>query len=98
FTNIDVESKLVDKDIQHTLYRRAHIQEPSLEGSYTSDTKSAKQTYIFIRKWLMHHPEFVLNPLYIGGDSYSGIIVPIIVQDISDEFFSPIARNLITGY
>ncbi|PIA29427.1 hypothetical protein AQUCO_06000059v1 [Aquilegia coerulea] len=56
----------------------------SLEGSFTSDTKSAKQSYIFIRKWLMHHPEFFSNPLYICGDSYAGMVVPIIVQDISD--------------
>ncbi|KAL9417677.1 hypothetical protein AB3S75_040627 [Citrus x aurantiifolia] len=35
-------------------------------------------------KWLIAHPNFLANPLYIGGDSYSGIIVPMIVQHISD--------------
>ncbi|KAF5177157.1 Serine carboxypeptidase-like, partial [Thalictrum thalictroides] len=56
------------------------------EGSFTTDTKSAQQSYSFIRKWLTDHPEFLSNPLYIGGDSYSGLIVPIIVQRISDGY------------
>ncbi|ONH91985.1 hypothetical protein PRUPE_8G148100 [Prunus persica] len=32
----------------------------------------------------MDHPKFYNNPLYIAGDSYSGIIVPIVVKEISD--------------
>ena len=38
-------------------------------------------TQIFVQ-WLIQHPEFLKNNLYIGGDSYSGIPVPMIVQDI----------------
>ncbi|ESR36015.1 hypothetical protein CICLE_v10028360mg [Citrus x clementina] len=49
-----------------------------------NDTLSAAQNYYFLRKWLIAHPSFLANPLYIGGDSYSGIIVPMIVQHISD--------------
>ncbi|KAL5713049.1 sinapoylglucose--choline O-sinapoyltransferase [Ranunculus cassubicifolius] len=60
----------------------------SWQGSYTSDTKSAKQTYTFIRKWLINHPEFLSNPLYVGGDSYSRKTVPIVAQDISDGIFA----------
>ncbi|GKC24073.1 serine carboxypeptidase-like protein 18 isoform X2, partial [Tanacetum coccineum] len=33
-------------------------------------------------KWLIEHPEFLNNPLYIGADSYSGIVLPIIVEEI----------------
>ncbi|XP_007199819.2 serine carboxypeptidase-like 13 isoform X4 [Prunus persica] len=52
--------------------------------SNLNDTLSAAQTYEFLRKWLMDHPKFYNNPLYIAGDSYSGIIVPMVVQEISD--------------
>lgn len=53
------------------------------EGWSSSDTESAMDSYEFLRKWLIGHPQFLGNPLYIGGDSYSGIPVPIIVYDIT---------------
>ena len=34
-------------------------------------------------QWLMDHPKFYNNPLYIAGDSYAGMIVAIVVQEIS---------------
>ncbi len=33
-------------------------------------------------QWLMTHSTFLSNPLYIAGDSYTGMIAPIIVQEI----------------
>ncbi|CAK9167240.1 unnamed protein product [Ilex paraguariensis] len=54
------------------------------EAYNTSDTISATLTYDFLRKWLMDHPKFLDNPLYICGVSYMGMVVPIIVQDIYD--------------
>ncbi|TYK20129.1 serine carboxypeptidase-like 18 isoform X4 [Cucumis melo var. makuwa] len=42
--------------------------------------------------WLVDHPEFITNPFYVGGDSYSGMIVPVLAQrivegnTIHDEF------------
>ncbi|KAJ6693187.1 hypothetical protein OIU85_003996 [Salix viminalis] len=56
----------------------------TLEGYDVSDTLSAAQTCEFLRKWLVDHPEFLKNPLYVAGDSYSGIVAPIIVQKISE--------------
>ncbi|KAI3860826.1 hypothetical protein MKX03_034847 [Papaver bracteatum] len=47
-----------------------------------SDTISAKHTYEFLIKWLIRNPEFQSNPIYIAGDSYAGIIVPIVFQHL----------------
>ncbi|XP_054776742.1 serine carboxypeptidase-like 17 isoform X2 [Prosopis cineraria] len=55
------------------------------EAYVVDDILSATQTSEFLRKWLLSHPRFLKNPLYISGDSYSGIIVPILVKMISDD-------------
>ncbi|KAK7328141.1 hypothetical protein VNO77_22237 [Canavalia gladiata] len=54
------------------------------EGSRMSDTISARQTYKFLRKWLIEHPEYISNRIYIATDSYSGLFAPIISQYILD--------------
>ncbi|XP_031248089.1 serine carboxypeptidase-like 18 [Pistacia vera] len=51
----------------------------------TSDSKSAEQSYQFLKKWLLKHPQYLQVELYIGGDSYSGMVVPQITQKIIDE-------------
>ena len=33
-------------------------------------------------QWLDIHPDFVTNPFFLGSDSYAGIIIPILAQDI----------------
>ncbi|KAJ6693552.1 hypothetical protein OIU85_004335 [Salix viminalis] len=49
-----------------------------------SDFKQVSHAEQFLRKWLADHQEFLANPVYIAGDSYSGKIVPAIAQNISD--------------
>jgi hypothetical protein len=34
-------------------------------------------------QWYEEHSEFLLNPLYIAGDSYSGLIVPPLTLKIA---------------
>ncbi|CAF2182669.1 unnamed protein product [Brassica napus] len=48
-----------------------------------SDSGEAKRVHEFFQKWLGKHEEFISNPLYVGGDSYSGKVVPALVQEIS---------------
>ncbi|GAV75573.1 Peptidase_S10 domain-containing protein [Cephalotus follicularis] len=54
------------------------------EGYRSTDTLSSKSTYEFIRKWVTDHPQFSKNPLYIAGDSYSGVIVPMVTLHIAN--------------
>ncbi|CAJ2655757.1 unnamed protein product [Trifolium pratense] len=52
--------------------------------AHRSDWKLVHHAHQFLRKWLIDHPEFLSNEFYFGGDSYSGIPVPAIVQEISN--------------
>lgn len=52
------------------------------EGYYIDDFEASSQIYQFLKKWLIQHPQYLENILYIGGDSYSGIPLPMIVQEI----------------
>ncbi|PNY15322.1 serine carboxypeptidase [Trifolium pratense] len=53
-------------------------------ASQRSDSILVRQALQFFRKWLVDHPKFQSNEVYIGGDSYSGIPVPVIVQEIAE--------------
>lgn len=52
-------------------------------GAQRSDLIQVNQAHEFLRKWLVEHPEFQSNEVYIAGDSYSGITIPPIVQEIA---------------
>ncbi|XP_076900686.1 serine carboxypeptidase-like 13 [Bidens hawaiensis] len=52
------------------------------EAYNTNDTLSTTHAYSFVMKWLADHPKFLNNPLYLGADSYMGIVLPMIVQEI----------------
>ncbi|KAI8027269.1 Serine carboxypeptidase-like 18 [Camellia lanceoleosa] len=54
------------------------------DGWPTSDSKSAEQSYQFLRKWFDEHPQYLAVQLFVGGDSYSGIPVPVITKKIVD--------------
>ncbi|CAA7016211.1 unnamed protein product [Microthlaspi erraticum] len=49
-----------------------------------SDTGSTKRVDEFVRKWLAKHPEYFSNPFYVAGNSYSGKVIPAIVQEMSN--------------
>ncbi|KAK9748555.1 hypothetical protein RND81_02G066400 [Saponaria officinalis] len=54
----------------------------SYEGYHSDDTLQSSHIYEFLTKWFLDHPNFRSNPLYVGGDSYAGMIVPRVVQEI----------------
>ncbi|XP_047321012.1 serine carboxypeptidase-like 18 [Impatiens glandulifera] len=54
------------------------------EGWQSSDSISADQSYKFLLKWLDQHPQYASLPVFVGGDSYAGLIVPLVVKKIVD--------------
>ncbi|CAH2061435.1 unnamed protein product [Thlaspi arvense] len=52
-------------------------------GVYNGSVPSLVSTTYSWTKWLSEHPQFFPNPFYVAGDSYSGMIVPAVVQEIS---------------
>ncbi|KAI4318441.1 hypothetical protein MLD38_032144 [Melastoma candidum] len=66
---------------------------------YSSDSSSAKQAYEFLRKWLADHQQYLSVELYVGGDSYSGMIVPLVTQHIVDGNYQGLEPHLnLRGY
>ncbi|KHG22591.1 Serine carboxypeptidase-like 15 [Gossypium arboreum] len=53
-------------------------------AAQTGDLKQVHHLHQFLRKWLMAHPDFISIPVYVSGDSYSGIPVPVLAQEISN--------------
>ncbi|XP_023640524.1 serine carboxypeptidase-like 9 isoform X2 [Capsella rubella] len=49
----------------------------------TSDTNEVKMIHEFLQKWLSKHPQYYSNPFYATGDSYAGMIIPAVVDEIS---------------
>ncbi|KAI3744024.1 hypothetical protein L1987_57096 [Smallanthus sonchifolius] len=52
------------------------------EALISSDSIVAKQANDFLRKFLIDHPKFLKNPLYISGISYMGIVTPIVTLEV----------------
>ncbi|KAI3702315.1 hypothetical protein L6452_28049 [Arctium lappa] len=52
------------------------------EAIVSSDILSASQTTEFIRKFVRNHPKFLNNPMYVAGMSYSGVVIPMITEEI----------------
>ncbi|KAK4722652.1 hypothetical protein R3W88_012885 [Solanum pinnatisectum] len=49
----------------------------------SSDLQASEHAYQFLLKWFVDHQEFLENPFYVGGDSCSGMVVPVITQIIA---------------
>lgn len=50
-------------------------------GSW-NDTSTADVTHMAIKSWLERFPEYKKNEMYIAGESYAGVYVPMIVRNI----------------
>lgn len=65
----------------------------------TGDFKAASDIHTFLIKWFEAFPEFLSNPFYVGGESYCGINIPMVVQEIVNGNEAGIKPTLnIKGY
>ncbi|PUZ75474.1 hypothetical protein GQ55_1G172500 [Panicum hallii var. hallii] len=48
----------------------------------TNDTNRVVDLYDFLSKWFAEYTEFQSNPFYVAGCSYSGVLVPVLAQEI----------------
>lgn len=54
------------------------------KGYDVGDYSSSLQVQRFLNKWFTDHPQYLSNPFYLGGDSYAGMVIPLIAQNISE--------------
>ncbi|KAH0450531.1 hypothetical protein IEQ34_021223 [Dendrobium chrysotoxum] len=47
------------------------------------DYQSINQIHTFLKQWFVDHPNFLLNPFYVGGDSYSGKMATLVSYKIA---------------
>ncbi|XP_020582946.1 serine carboxypeptidase-like 16 [Phalaenopsis equestris] len=52
------------------------------EDYITEDIQAKGNILKFLRKWFLGHPNFMLNPFYVGGDSYGGKMATLVSHDI----------------
>jgi len=54
------------------------------KGNDVGDYSSSLQVQTFLNKWFTDHPQYLSNPFYVGGESYAGMVIPLIAQYISE--------------
>ncbi|PKU74560.1 Serine carboxypeptidase-like 19 [Dendrobium catenatum] len=69
------------------------------EYQMLDDYQSINQIHTFLKQWFVDHPNFLLNPFYVGGDSYGGKMAALVSHKIAQgiEAFDPPLINF-KGY
>ncbi|GAB2293757.1 hypothetical protein Dimus_027970 [Dionaea muscipula] len=52
-------------------------------AKHSSDVIASYHADEFLRKWLQDHPKFQSNSVYLGGESYSGMTLPVYFYQMS---------------
>lgn len=56
----------------------------NIQNNYTNDVMTADDNLAALTLWFSKFPEFLPNKFYISGESYAGIYVPMLVQNVLD--------------
>merc|ERR1712137_502741 len=73
-------------------------QNPS--GYTTNDNQTAIDNYHFLQGWYEEFPEFSSNPLWLTGESYAGVYIPTLANQIldgSDQRISEVFQGFMLG-
>ncbi|EEE59865.1 hypothetical protein OsJ_12450 [Oryza sativa Japonica Group] len=62
-------------------------------GYDVGDISSSLQVVTFMKEWLNDHPRYRSHNFYVGGASYAGKVVPVIVQYISEGCGNALQRR-----
>ncbi len=62
-----------------------------------NDTRTAMAAHTFVENWMKAFPEFSKNDLYLSGESYAGVYIPMLAQEILNDHTSP-TRNQLKGF
>ncbi|XP_030538364.2 serine carboxypeptidase-like 18 [Rhodamnia argentea] len=54
----------------------------STSSTIPTDTLNSAQMQAFLRNWLVAHPSFETNPVFVGSDSYAGLYPPMVAMAI----------------
>lgn len=59
------------------------------------DTSTSQDAYEFLVNWFLAYPEFSQNKFYVTGESYAGIYIPMLMDEISKNSLDANPINLI---
>ncbi|CAK9073626.1 unnamed protein product [Durusdinium trenchii] len=65
-------------------------------GSW-NDTKTAKHSRIFMENWMAAFPEYGSHDLFLVGESYAGVYVPMLAREILQQTTHPGLRKQLKG-
>jgi len=65
-------------------------------GSW-NDTKVAKHSVKFMENWFAAFPEYVSRDLFLTGESYAGIYIPMLAREILASSLAPQLKGIAVG-
>ncbi|KAL8171849.1 hypothetical protein V2J09_023653, partial [Rumex salicifolius] len=60
----------------------------------TGDYQTALDTHAFLLKWLKQYRKFAQNPFYIAGESFGGIYVPTLANEVVKGIKAKVTPNI----
>jgi carboxypeptidase C (cathepsin A) len=49
------------------------------------DYRTARAAHTFVENWMKAYPEFAKHDLYLSGESYAGVYIPMLAREILND-------------